>query len=59
MDDNEAGVEIAKLCVKENIWTLIAIAVISVGVGYFTQSGVGLWSLLLLMNLNSFGGSSK
>lgn len=53
MTENEAKVEIYKLSVKENLFTLLA-AVVCVGsVALITGSAHSLWGLLILMNLNA------
>jgi hypothetical protein len=51
--DNELCYKVWRVAVIENIAIYIAIALCTASVAYFAQSADGLWSLLLLLAINS------
>lgn len=53
MTDETIRYRVLRLAIIENCVTLAAIAFCTAAIAYFAHSPAGLWSLLLMLNLNS------
>lgn len=53
MSDNDLRLQAWKVAVIENIAIYAAIAICTIAVAYFAKSASGLWSMILLICVNS------